>query len=80
MAKRNRLSASSGLRDTEVRREPKIVPIPIPTPASAIVEIEAPISLAATTIKKINKESINLNLKAINLKIELNNIYKLNSA
>ena len=26
-------------------------PIPTPTPASAIVEIAAPISLAATTIK-----------------------------
>jgi hypothetical protein len=33
-------------------------PIPIPTPARAIVEREAPISLAATTISKFKKSLI----------------------
>lgn len=50
IAKRNSSSFSLGLRETAIRSELKIFPIPTPTPARAIVEIAAPISFAATTI------------------------------
>src|ERR1700760_3317497 len=49
IARPNTRSRDAGLRATLVTSEPKIVPMPMPTPARAIMAIPAPIILAEAT-------------------------------